>query len=192
MAGKETKNKKYEIEKIIKRLKGSRFPNVLSNKELLESMEKTKEKQEPIAVVLTCSDSRVIPEYIFGAKLGELFVIRTAGNMPDKNSMASIEYALEHLKVKVIVVLGHTNCGAVKGAIALRQEMKKWQKDSFLPYLLDSIAENIKEARNVDEAIYMNAKKIKGILEEKLKKYEVKIVPAIYDIGDGSIKWLDS
>ncbi|MEM4331240.1 MAG: carbonic anhydrase, partial [Candidatus Anstonellales archaeon] len=129
MAGKETKNKKYEIEKIIKRLKGSRFPNVLSNKELLESMEKTKEKQEPIAVVLTCSDSRVIPEYIFGAKLGELFVIRTAGNMPDKNSMASIEYALEHLKVKVIVVLGHTNCGAVKGAIALRQEMKKWQKD---------------------------------------------------------------
>lgn len=73
--------------------------------------------QHPTTLVITCSDSRVVPEYIFNATLGELFVIRTAGNVVNEGELATIEYAVEHLHIKDIVVLGHTHCGAIHAAI---------------------------------------------------------------------------
>ena len=73
--------------------------------------------QKPFAVVLTCSDSRVVPELIFDTGIGELFVIRVAGNVANTSSIASIEYAVAHLNVSLIVVLGHQNCGAVTSAL---------------------------------------------------------------------------
>ena len=78
----------------------------------------SKEGQKPYAVIVTCSDSRVIPESIFSAGIGELFVVRTAGSTIDKASLGSIEYAVEHLGSKLVVVLGHTQCGAVTAAIS--------------------------------------------------------------------------
>ena len=73
--------------------------------------------QHPYAIILTCSDSRVIPEHIFMAGIGELFTIRVAGNVVDDCVLGSIEYAAAHLDAKLIVVLGHSGCGAVDAAI---------------------------------------------------------------------------
>ena len=73
--------------------------------------------QHPYAIVLTCADSRVVPEFIFNARLGELFVVRVAGNVPNPSSLASIEYAVAQLGVKQVVVMGHSSCGAVGAAV---------------------------------------------------------------------------
>lgn len=74
--------------------------------------------QKPLAIVLTCSDSRVTPEMIFDKGLGEIFVIRVAGNIVDPHELGSIEYAIEHLHTNLVVVLGHEKCGAVKATYA--------------------------------------------------------------------------
>ena len=73
--------------------------------------------QHPFAIILGCADSRVIPELIFDQGVGDLFVIRLAGNVADDAVIASIEYAIEHLGTRLVVVLGHENCGAVKAAV---------------------------------------------------------------------------
>ena len=73
----------------------------------------SKNGQKPYAVIIACSDSRVIPEFIFSAGIGDLFVIRVAGNVIDNHQLGSIEYAVEHLGCRLVVVLGHTLCGAV-------------------------------------------------------------------------------
>ena len=77
-----------------------------------------KNGQFPYAIVIACSDSRVIPEVIFSAGMGELFTIRVAGNVIDRHQLGSIEYAVSHLKSPLVVVLGHTHCGAVAATIA--------------------------------------------------------------------------
>jgi len=74
--------------------------------------------QHPFAIVLTCADSRVAPEFIFNQGLGDLFVLRVAGNIADPFVLGSMEYAVEHLHVPLIVILGHTKCGAVDAALA--------------------------------------------------------------------------
>ena len=74
------------------------------------------EGQHPYAIVITCSDSRVIPETIFSARIGDLFVIRVAGNVLDNHQLGSVEYAFSHLDANVIVMLGHTKCGAIEAA----------------------------------------------------------------------------
>jgi carbonic anhydrase len=74
-------------------------------------------KQFPYAIIVTCSDSRVAPEHIFGASLGDLFVVRVAGNVVDPVTSASVEYAVDHLNCHLVVVMGHTKCGAVKSKI---------------------------------------------------------------------------
>lgn len=75
------------------------------------------EGQFPFAVIVTCSDSRVSPEILFDQALGDIFVIRTAGNVLDKVAMGSVEYAVDHLNCSLVVVLGHENCGAVKATV---------------------------------------------------------------------------
>ncbi len=85
-------------------------------KDFAKRREETKDGQQPYAIILTCSDSRVAPEIIFDANLGEIFVIRTAGNVVDKIALGSIEYAAEHLHSPLLVVMGHEKCGAVKAA----------------------------------------------------------------------------
>ena len=94
------------------------FLNILeNNKQLKDRRDELVKGQHPDTLVITCSDSRVVPEYIFNASLGELFVIRTAGNVINAGELATVEYATEHLKVKNIIVLGHTHCGAIHASI---------------------------------------------------------------------------
>src|SRR4030095_1594582 len=86
--------------------------------ELLQQMTGSKDGQHPGAMILGCADSRVPPELIFDRGIGELFVVRSAGNIAEPVSTGSLEYAVEHLHVKVLVVLGHEKCGAVQAALA--------------------------------------------------------------------------
>ncbi|MBQ5564430.1 MAG: carbonic anhydrase, partial [Clostridia bacterium] len=84
---------------------------------LLKRQDTFQNGQHPYAIIISCSDSRVIPESIFNAGIGDLFVIRVAGNVMDDHQLGSVEYAAHHLGVKLIVVLGHNHCGAVDAAV---------------------------------------------------------------------------
>ena len=101
-------------------------------------MDTLKNGHHPYAIFMCCSDSRQIPEAIFSAGIGELFVIRVAGNVVDSHQLGSIEYAADHLDCKLVVVLGHNHCGAVEAAI-------KHDPDGHIYYISDVIMEAINE-----------------------------------------------
>ena len=131
--------------------------------------------QHPEVLVITCSDSRVVPEFIFNASLGDIFVIRTAGNVINEGELATVEYAIEHLKVKRIIVLGHTHCGAVHATI-------KGEKGRYMDPILNRIKGNIGEISDELEASKINAIKEAAYIKEKFPQYEGIIESKIYDI----------
>ena len=161
----------------------------LGNKEFLNKLENDKalkdrrdeliKGQHPEVLVITCSDSRVVPEIIFNCSLGDIFVIRTAGNVINEGELATVEYAIEHLKVKRIVVLGHTHCGAVHATI-------KNEKGQYLDPILNRIRKNIGNISDEYLASKENAFKEANYIKEKFPQYEGIIESMIYDI-EGSI-----
>ncbi|MEM3227450.1 MAG: carbonic anhydrase [Candidatus Micrarchaeaceae archaeon] len=163
--------------------------------------------QHPKSVVIACSDSRVAPEIIFDAKLGELFVVRTAGGVVDSAALASVEYAVEHLGTKHIAIVAHTKCGAVTAAMQSLEKkidsknVRKNEMRSSLDNLIEDIYTNIsakisEKNRNtvdLDSAIIYNmkaqVKKLRG--SRIIKKYldrGLKISPLIYEIETGRLK----
>jgi carbonic anhydrase len=157
--------------------------------------------QHPIASVLSCADSRVPLELLFDQGIGDLFVIRVAGNVADTDEIGSIEYGAGHLHTPLIVVLGHTQCGAVTAVV---QEAKVSQN---IAKLVDNIAPAVATARrnlpgakgetlimaaidaNVMQAIadlLSHSEEVRELVEEK----KVKVVGAVYDIHIGSVRWL--
>ena len=143
--------------------------------------------QHPYAIVVCCSDSRVIPEQIFSAGLGELFVIRVAGNVLDKHQFGSIEYAAAHLHCPHILVLGHTGCGAVSAALSGGGE-------GFIQYITDDILEAVGEERDTDAACRLNALHAADRLRKEFEAHpeikDVRIEAAVYDIRSGAVEWL--
>lgn len=145
-----------------------------------------KNGQKPLAIVVTCSDSRVPPEYIFNVGLGDLFVIRTAGSVIGDFEQGSIEYAVEHLVCRVIVVMGHSHCGAVKAAMEGRAE-------GFVGKIVEEIRGAIKDAASEDEAIMLNVgNSLKRIRENEwlkplLLKNRLLVVSAHYDLQTGKV-----
>lgn len=153
--------------------------------------------QHPFAIILACADSRLSPEIIFDEGLGDLFVVRNAGNLLDDHVYASIEYAVEHLHVPLIVVLGHTKCGAVTAAVG----------GGELPGHLSSIAESLasavamakkKPGDAVENAVRINAKLssaalagLEPIIGEAVKAGKVRVVAARYDIATGVVDFLE-
>lgn len=166
--------------------------------------------QKPYAIVLTCSDSRVPPEIIFDKGLGEIFVIRVAGNIPDPVVLGSIEYAAEHLGTPLIMVLGHERCGAVTAAV---DSKGKSTGSKNLDAIVKTIEPNINAAKksckackdgkdcsgaNKDDFVECvsdtNAKTVAANLTKKSKiikhlvaSKKVKIVAAKYDLDDGIV-----
>ncbi|MDR2702156.1 MAG: carbonic anhydrase [Spirochaetaceae bacterium] len=142
--------------------------------------------QKPFAVILTCSDSRAAPEIFFDQKLGDIFVIRNAGNIADTTALGSIEYAVEHLKSRLVVVCGHSKCGAVTAACS----------GGELPPNINHIVEHIKPAvkkgGDIDEVIHNNVKvMIEQIRADEIVKHlGVTVTGAYYDIHSGAVKWL--
>jgi carbonic anhydrase len=150
--------------------------------------------QAPYAIVLSCADSRVVPELTFDAGLGELFVIRIAGNIANTSTIASIEYAVAHLGTKLIVVLGHENCGAVTAAVAGGDN--GYNLNHLLAHISPSIAASRK--KDVNSVVKKNAKMTcddlvnrSAIITKAVeKKSGVKIVPAYYNLGTGKVNFL--
>ena len=136
--------------------------------------------QHPYALVITCSDSRVIPELIFNKTFGELFVIRTAGNVINDGERATIEYAIEHLKVENIIVLGHTHCGAVHAAIHN-------EKGKYMDPILSKIKSAIKDEVDEVKATNLNADSVVKYIKSKFPKYKGGIIKAIYNIETGIV-----
>ena len=136
--------------------------------------------QHPEILVITCSDSRVIPEKIFSADLGELFVIRTAGNVINEGELATIEYAIEHLKVNHIVVLGHTHCGAVHAAIYN-------ESGRYLDPIIKRIQKNIIDAKDEVKASSLNAQKEVQFIKEKFPEYQGTIETKLFDIETSKV-----
>ncbi|MDE6275331.1 MAG: carbonic anhydrase [Clostridia bacterium] len=136
--------------------------------------------QSPYAVIVTCSDSRVIPESIFCAGIGDLFVVRVAGNVIDNHQLGSIEYATEHLGCKLIVVLGHTQCGAVGAATH--------KNNGYISFITDEIKRAIGEEFDPIKATILNV----NHSVEKIKKSlnlndDLKIIGALYHTDSGIV-----
>ena len=139
--------------------------------------------QSPFAVVVCCSDSRVIPEAIFETGLGELFVIRVAGNVMGEHELGSIEYAVEHLGVRLVVVLGHTHCGAVGAALA-------GGAAGHTASLTDEIRRAIGDEHDEREASCANARAGAAYAAAALTGSGARAIAALYDIETGAVSWL--
>ena len=145
--------------------------------------------QHPYAIVITCSDSRVSPESIFSAGIGDLFVIRVAGNVLDNHQLGSIEYAAEHLGTKLIVMLGHTRCGAVGAVLA-------GHSGGFIDYLLKDIALAIGDEKDAFKASCLNVQHGVQRIRRELKIHPsedekgLEVIGAIYHIEDGTVEFL--
>ncbi|WP_299007456.1 carbonic anhydrase [uncultured Caulobacter sp.] len=154
--------------------------------------------QKPFAVIIGCSDSRAAPELIFDCNLGELFVVRVAGSTVSREGLGSIVYAVEHLGAPLIVVLGHTKCGAVGAAVDVatkHAELHGALHEMVLPILPAVIeAEEQHPADLQDAAIRQNvrdiARRLKvsdGTLAERVEEGRLKIVSACYDLSTGAV-----
>ncbi len=166
--------------------------------------------QKPYAIILSCSDSRVPPEIIFDKGLGEIFVVRVAGNVPDPVVLGSIEYAAEHLGSPLVVVLGHERCGAVKATVEAKGKSTGSKNIDAIAKIIDASAKTAMkdcEACNADPKcaknktaefaeclVDANAKRIaanlpkqSSILKHLLEQKKIKIVAAKYDLDDGLV-----
>jgi carbonic anhydrase len=154
--------------------------------------------QEPFATILGCSDSRVPIEMIFDQGLGDLFIIRTAGNIIDDISLGSLEYGGVHCETPILMVLGHQKCGAVSAAM----------KGDPLPGHMQKIADNIKPVidsveddalpydQRVDKAIRMNVERVldeikekSSLLRQRVESDQLKLVGAYYSFDSGEVKF---
>jgi len=162
-----------------------------SSKPTAAKRAETAQAQHPFAIILACADSRTGPEIIFDENIGDLFVIRTAGNLVDEHALGSVEYAVEHLGTRLVVVLGHQRCGAVTAALASAtapghvqslvrdiQPAVEAEKGSAGDALENTVAEN---ARLVAAQIRKQAE-----LGEAAK--DVRIVPAVYSLDTGKVE----
>ena len=143
--------------------------------------------QQPYAIVICCSDSRVIPEQIFSASIGDLFVIRVAGNVLDNHQLGSIEYAAAHLGCQLIVMLGHTGCGAVSAALS-------GHADGFISYITEDILEAAGDVKDPDEAVRLNVlhgvERIRSEFAGHPEIPQIEVRGAVYDIECGTVTWL--
>ena len=158
-------------------------PSVLDDARRLDL---TKNGQKPYAVIVTCGDSRVPPEHIFSTGLGDLFVIRNAGNVIGINESGSAEYAADHLGTPLIVVLGRTHCGAVHAIL-------EGGGHGNVRFITDEIRWAIKNEHDPRKCEWLNAKNsVQRLLENPILKdlkdqSRLEILPAVYDIETGKV-----
>lgn len=171
----------------------------------LERIKELKKGQHPHTVVVSCSDSRVPPELVFDQGLGDIFTIRTAGNVIGDYELGSIEYAVAHAGAKLVVVLGHENCGALTAFINHKPDDTHGHIhnhiDDILTYLgeeneLKSIPDSLKT--NINLAVKKNVehgvsllKSSAPIMSSAVEKGNLTVVGAIYDLDTGKVTFLD-
>lgn len=163
---------------------------------LVERRHTLAKDQKPFAVIVSCSDSRVPPELVFDVTLGDIFVVRTAGEVVDSVALGSIEYAVEHLGTRLIVVMGHQRCGAVSAAVSGATDT------GDIPNVLKAILPAVEETKGqpgdpIDNAVRADARDIAKRLQNAgpiiaplVQKGEVKIVAAYYSLDTGEVEFL--
>src|SRR3954452_5783973 len=162
-----------------------------SSKPTAAKRAETAQAQHPFAIILACADSRTGPEIIFDENIGDLFVIRTAGNLVDERALCSIEYAVEHLGTRLVVVLGHQRCGAVTAALA----------GATAPGHVQSLVRNIQPAVQAEKGspgdaleytVAENARLVAAQIRKEAELGEaakdVRIVPAVYSLDTGKVE----
>jgi carbonic anhydrase len=161
-------------------------------------IKKLEKEQQPFAIIVGCSDSRVPNEMIFDQGLGDLFIIRTAGQVSAAASYGSMEFAVLKLKTKLIVVLGHTKCGAVEAAVHRKENVP-----GHIVTLINDIKPAVAKSSHlvgdpVDNAVRQNVidqvnvlRDLDPILHKKYSDGEILIIGAIYDINSGKVEFLN-
>ena len=179
-----------------------RFQNNLKvNRNLLEQVNDTSDGQFPFATILSCIDSRVSAELIFDQGFGDIFSVRIAGNFVNEDILGSMEFACKLAGTKVIVVLGHTACGAIKGACDDAKLGNLTALISKIKPAVNAVTEptdpNLRNSSNIDfvnnvadKNVHMtidNIRSLSPVLKEMEDEGEIKIVGAMYDITDGLV-----
>ena len=143
--------------------------------------------QRPYAIVIACSDARVIPEAIFSCGIGDLFTFRVAGNVLDQHQLGSVEYAAAHLQCPLLVVLGHTRCGAVEAAIS-------GHNDGFIRSITDEIRKASGPERDPLKVSRLNVRRGVQLLREAFRQHPeisaLRVIGAIYDVDTGEVRWM--
>ena len=157
--------------------------------------------QAPFCVLVGCSDSRVPPELLFGRGLGELFIVRNAGNTVDTTAMGSIQYAVAELGVPLIVVLGHEKCGAVQAAVSVVKENTTFP--GSIGQMVEPIVPAVLKVQGqpgdlLDNAVRENVRRTvnrlrtsEALFTEPLKAGKLKIVGARYGLASGHVEWFE-
>jgi len=181
--------------------------NLKANRDLLEQVNATREGQWPFAVVLSCIDSRTSAELIFDQGLGDIFSIRIAGNFVNQDILGSMEFGCNVAGSKLIVVLGHTKCGALKGGLdaakieGMGMDNLNHLINHFNPIINEIIEENEERSSNNSSLLErLNQQNVRSAIEDirkqslTLKNLEaegkIKIVGANYDVETGAVTWL--
>lgn len=157
--------------------------------------------QHPFATILSCSDSRVPPELIFDQGLGDIFIIRVAGNIVEPTTLGSIEYGLEHLHTPLLVILGHESCGAVKATMDASGE-PEGNIGAILKKIMPAVNTAKKAGKGKDEALnlaiqenirntYQDIMKNSKIVSHLVHEGEVKVIGAQYYLGSGKVEIVD-
>lgn len=163
----------------------------------------SKNGQKPKAVVLTCSDSRVVPELIFDQSLGDLFVIRTAGNSLSDHGLASIEYAVGALEVPLLIILGHTQCGAIAGALSYEGKSPQNTLEHLLTNLKDillhrcnthgdnmSTKDHTPWIKSHVQWVKNTIQSKSNIIHSKIKSNQLMLMSALYHLDSGQVELL--
>lgn len=159
--------------------------------------------QYPVAVLVSCSDSRVPPELLFGKGLGELFIIRNAGNTIDTVAMGSLEYAVAELNVPLVVVMGHERCGAVAAAVSVVEQGATFpgsigrMVEPIVPAVLDARRQGTADL--LDASVRTNVRRTverlrnfsEPMVLDRIKDGRLRIVGARYDLDDGRVEFID-
>jgi len=152
--------------------------------------------QHPFAIVLSCADSRIVPELAFDTGLGELFDVRVAGNIASTCSLASIEYAVAHLGVQVVIVLGHENCGAVTAA--LKGGNNGYNLNHLLTHITPAI-EALPKDSPIDDIARKNAvlsalelQNRSSIVRKAVNDNTLQIIPAFYHLDSGKVDFYEN
>ncbi|MDG2226070.1 MAG: carbonic anhydrase family protein [Schleiferiaceae bacterium] len=179
--------------------------NIKANRDLLGQVNHTSNGQFPFATILSCIDSRVSAELVFDQGLGDIFSVRIAGNFVNEDILGSMEFACKLAGTKLIVVLGHTSCGAIKGAC---DDVKLGNLTNMLANIKPAVAAvrepkdtNYRNSRNIEFVDNVATKNVQltiarimdesPVLSEMQNNGEIKIIGAIYDINTGAAKFLD-
>ena len=156
--------------------------------------------QKPIAAVLSCSDSRVVPQFAFDQGSGKLFVVRVAGNIATTYGIASLEYAVEYLKTPLIYVLGHTSCGAVDAAIKVAKDGAEFPGE--LPVPVASIARAVNNTKSktgdlltnaVQENVRLTVTNLVNssqIIQSRMQSDKIRVVGGVYELDSGKVSLL--